>query len=89
MSAGHVVLSVSRSDGAGQRAEGHYIELSETGGVRLRPWAIRWATPDQLDAMAATAGLELEHRWSGWRGEAFDAESTEHVSVWRRSPGVG
>ena len=60
MGADHVVLSVSRHDGAEQRAEGQFVELTEDHGVRLRPWAIRYSTPAQLDAMAADAGLRLE-----------------------------
>jgi SAM-dependent methyltransferase len=79
-----VVLEVSRSDPAGQIAEGQYVELTERGGVRLRPWRIRWATPAQLDGYAGAAGLQLESRWSGWDCAPFTAESTHHVSVWRR-----
>jgi hypothetical protein len=78
------VLSVSRSDPATQTAEGHYIEMIDGGPVRLRPWRIRWATPDQLDRHAAAAGLELEARWGGWDGSPFTADSGHHVSVWRR-----
>ncbi len=36
--------------------------------------------------MARIAGLDLEHRWSGWDREPFTAESTAHVSVWLRPP---
>jgi SAM-dependent methyltransferase len=79
-----VVLELSRSDPVAQIAEGHFVELTDGGGVRLRPWRIRWATPEQLDGYARAAGLELEARWSGWDGAAFTAESAHHVSVWRR-----
>lgn len=79
-----VVLEVSRSDPTGQIAEGHYVELTETAGVRLRPWRIRWATPAQLDAYASAAGLQLESRWSDWAGAPFTPDSTHHVSVWRK-----
>jgi SAM-dependent methyltransferase len=79
-----VVLEVSRSDPAGQIAEGQYVELTDNGGVRLRPWRIRWATPAQLDVYAAAAGLQLESRWSGWDAAPFTPDSTHHVSVWRR-----
>src|SRR5690606_29272114 len=43
-----VVLSVSVDRPDEQRAEGQFIEISEAGGVRLRPWSIRWSTPEQL-----------------------------------------
>jgi len=85
LAADRVVLGVSRADHANQRAEGQFVELVDGAPVRLRPWAIRWATPDELDAMASLAGFTLEHRWSGWRNETFDADSTHHVSVWKRT----
>lgn len=34
--------------------------------------------------MARLAGLEAEHRWSGWDRTPFTAESRRHVSVWRK-----
>ena len=83
LTADRVVLGVSRADHPNQRAEGQFVELVDGTPVRLRPWAIRWATPEELDTMAAGAGLSLEHRWSGWRGESFDADSAHHVSVWK------
>ena len=52
-----VVLAVARYDAGEQAADGQFVELSDGGGVRLRPWSIRWATTEQLDAMAAAAGL--------------------------------
>jgi SAM-dependent methyltransferase len=81
ITADRVVLSVSTSDPAAQRAEGQYVDITEAGGVRLRPWSIRWATPDQLDEMAATAGFTLQHRWEDFGRTPFDTESERHVSV--------
>jgi SAM-dependent methyltransferase len=85
MGADHVVLSVSRHDGATQRAEGQFIELTEAAGVRLRPWAVHYATPAQLDAMATSAGLRLDRRTTAWGGEPFTEHSDRHVSVYVRS----
>ena len=51
--------------------------------VRLRPWAIRWTTPGQLDAMAAAAGLTLEAEWSDWEGAAFDQDSVNRIAIYR------
>lgn len=76
-----VVLSVSTSDPTAQRAEGQYVDITEAGGVRLRPWSIRWVTPAQLDEMAAAAGLHLLHRWEDFTTAPFDADSPRHVSV--------
>ncbi|MGD9704944.1 MAG: class I SAM-dependent methyltransferase [Acidimicrobiia bacterium] len=84
MAVDRVVLSVSIHDAASQRAEGHLIELTEGNGVRLRPWSIHYSTPEQLDVMAAEAGLELESRVAGWHDEPFDEASTHHVSTYRR-----
>jgi SAM-dependent methyltransferase len=84
MTAGAVVLSVSVADPFEQRAEGHFIELADGAPVRLRPWAIRYSTPAQLDAMAEAAGLTLESRNAGWHDEHFDESSSHHVSIWAR-----
>ncbi len=77
-----VVLSVSVHDAVMQSAEGQFIEFSESGGVRLRPWSIRYASPEQLDAMAATAGLHLVSRWADFAQAPFTTESAHHVSVY-------
>ncbi|MDJ0768829.1 MAG: class I SAM-dependent methyltransferase [Ilumatobacter sp.] len=79
-----VVLSASVHHPDDQTAEGQFIELTEAGGVRLRPWSVRYATPAQLDEMAAAAGLELEHRWSGFERSAFDDDASRHVSTYRK-----
>ena len=83
MTADRVVLSVSIHDPAQQLAEGQFVELTESGGVRLRPWSIRYAPPAELDAMAGAAGLRLEHRWSGFGDREFRDGDERHVSVWR------
>jgi SAM-dependent methyltransferase len=84
MAVDQVVLSVSVSRPIDQRVEGQFIQLSETGGVRLRPWSIRWSTIEQLDAMAIAAGLRLEARFGDMAGSAFTADSDQHVSIYRR-----
>jgi SAM-dependent methyltransferase len=89
MSADRVVLAVSVTDVSRQTASGQFVELVDGRPVRLRPWSIKWCTPDQLDAMAAAAGLELEHRWADWTGADFTPDSARHVSVWRRKADVG
>jgi SAM-dependent methyltransferase len=81
--ADRVVLSVSRFDRSTQVAEGQYVELTESGGVRLRPWAVRYAGVDELDRLAATAGLVPAERWETFAGETFDDHSQRHVTVYR------
>ena len=81
LTADRVVLSVTRSLPDDQQVLGQYIDITE-GGIRLRPWHIRYAHPHELDAMAADAGLALVDRWGGWHGEVFDDDSAVHVSVY-------
>jgi hypothetical protein len=84
MAVDRVVLSVSQHSPDTQQASGQFVEFTETGGVRLRPWMVRWATPEQLDAMAAAAGFSVESRWSTMDGEPFTEESAQHITVYRR-----
>ena len=78
-----VVLTVATHDDATQTAQGHYISLSESGGVRLRPWAIRYATVEQLDSMAALEGFRTAARWEDARRTEFTADSPRHLTVYR------
>jgi SAM-dependent methyltransferase len=81
LSADEVVLSVSRRDRAAQTVTGQHVHITEAG-IRLRPWHLRYATPAQLDDLAASAGLSLVSRSSGWHGEPFTDRSDAHVSVY-------
>jgi SAM-dependent methyltransferase len=87
LSADRVVLAVSRHDADEQRADGQFVELTEAGGVRLRPWSLRYAPPAELDSMAAAAGLVLSERWSSWDQTPFTSDSAHHVSLYRHSAG--
>lgn len=89
MTVDQVVLSVSEQHPSEQRASGQFIQFSESGGVRLRPWSIRWASPDQLDSMAAAAGFKVETRIGDMKGSAFKEDSAKHVTVYRTKPGNG
>jgi SAM-dependent methyltransferase len=62
--------------------QGSIVSITESG-IRLRPWTVRLATPDELDAVATEAGLVVEHRWAGWRAEPFDATCDRCVTVFR------
>jgi SAM-dependent methyltransferase len=84
-----VVLTVSRLDPATRTITGQHVQITE-GGVRLRPWVLHYAAPDQLDALAAEAGLALVERHAGWRDEPFTASSGTHVSLYEpRSASTG
>ena len=69
-------------DTVSQRLISHHLEGS-AGGIRQRSLPLRYVWPAELDLMAQIAGMELEQRWGGWRGEPFTAHSRSHVSVWR------
>lgn len=78
-----VELQATLADLGAQTISGSTISIT-SGGTTLRPWHIRWATPEQLDAMAAVAGLELAERWSGWDGVRHVPDDPRHVTVYRR-----
>jgi trans-aconitate methyltransferase len=82
LTATRVVLSVSLHRPDEQTAEGQFVEFTESGGVRLRPWAIRYCHPAELDSMAGDAGLVLQHRWTTFDDHRFDQHSDRHVSVY-------
>ncbi|MFV0309196.1 MAG: class I SAM-dependent methyltransferase [Desertimonas sp.] len=85
MTVDEVVLSVSTHHPADQRAEGHFVHLREGQPVRLRPWAVRYAPPEELDRMAARARLTLVDRWEDVNGTPFTTSSQRHVSCYRRA----
>jgi SAM-dependent methyltransferase len=53
-------------------------------GTHLRPVALRYSWPSELDLMAQQAGLRLRDRYSGWDRRSFDSSSAGHVSVFQR-----
>lgn len=83
MSVDRVVLSVSDHRPDEQRTSGQFVEFTEAGGIRLRPWSIRWASPSELDEMAAGAGLRVESRDADMAGAPFDDGADHHVTVYR------
>lgn len=89
ITADEVVLSVSRHDPATGRIIGQFVHFGATlpgasggGGVRLRPWSVRYVAPERLDEIAVAQGLRLESR----RGDGENgAPATRHVSVYSRT----
>ena len=77
-----VVLSINRHDATSQRIEGQFVQFTHEGRTRLRPWAVRYLSPEQLDAMAADAGLGLTLRLGDGSGSAFDPEGPRHISCY-------
>ncbi|MFM9083750.1 MAG: hypothetical protein ACKOQ7_07725, partial [Actinomycetota bacterium] len=58
---------------------GHFVEFTESGGVRLRPWAVWYVSPERLDEIAATQGVALVAR-NGGHGDS----ASRHVSTYSR-----
>jgi SAM-dependent methyltransferase len=83
MNADSVVLSITTHDIELQTAQGQYISFSEADGVRMRPWAIRYATVEQIDSMAKASGFRLDQRWEDAERTQFTADSPRHVTVYR------
>jgi SAM-dependent methyltransferase len=64
-----------------QRFSSQHFYLVD-GRLEAFPVELRYAWPAELDLMARLAGMELEHRWAGWKGEPFTSLSPSHVSVY-------
>ncbi|TML15945.1 MAG: methyltransferase domain-containing protein [Actinobacteria bacterium] len=78
-----VVLTAAKRTHHDHLITGSHIEIGATG-IRLRPWRLCYAAPDELDAFAAKVGLGLTTRNEGWRAEPYDVDATTHVSVYRK-----
>jgi SAM-dependent methyltransferase len=81
-----VVLTASIDSPSDQTIVGQHIELSN-GGVKLRPFHLRYISPAQLDDMAVACGFTLVSRAETWDGEPFTADSPVHVSLYRPAGG--
>jgi SAM-dependent methyltransferase len=76
-------VGVDETDFATQRLVSHHFSLID-GEWRRISMPFRSVSPAELDLMARLAGLELRERWADWDRSPFTAESTKHVSVWRK-----
>jgi len=76
-------IRLHRYDRAAQRFIRQTITF-DSQGVHLKPFATRYCWPDQIDRMAAQAGLRLAERYADWQRRPFNAASTHHISVYRR-----
>jgi len=77
-----VTFEFSRHDPVKQLVTSQAVTV-DGDGIRMRPVAIRYSWPSELDLMAAQAGLQLTERYSDWDRRPFGAGSTAHVSVYR------
>ena len=75
-------FELSRHDPVQQRLTIQTITLNEQG-MKMRPLAIRYSWPSELDLMATQVGLRLTERYADWNRRPFEPASTGHVSVYR------
>jgi hypothetical protein len=54
-------------------------------GMHLRPVAIRYSYPAELDLMAGSAGLRLAGRYASWDRRPFTSASDNHISVYQQA----
>jgi ubiquinone/menaquinone biosynthesis C-methylase UbiE len=85
MTTNEVVLSISSHNADEQRITGQFVQFVHGGQTRLRPWAVRYWTPEQLDTHASTHGLTLLSRHSDGSGTQFTSSSPRHVSRYSRN----
>lgn len=78
------IVELSRHDAVQQRVTTQVVTL-DGGGIHLRPVAIRYSWPGELDLMAGQAGLVLADRYAGWDRRPFDSASGQHISVYRQA----
>jgi SAM-dependent methyltransferase len=77
-----VTIRVHRYDRAAQTFVRQSVTIDRQG-VHLKPFAMRYAWPEQIDEMAAGAGFRLAERYADWDRQPFTAASRGHVSVYR------
>lgn len=81
---GETHLGFDTFDLATQAGTSHHYWPEENGTWRYGVHHYRYVWPAECDLMAQLAGLELEERIADWDGTSFTADSTSHVSVWRK-----
>jgi SAM-dependent methyltransferase len=78
-----LVLSAGLLDPVTSFYNGAWVVL-EPSGIKFYPVQGRNVPHQEMDLMAELAGLKLENRWGDWKGGPFTAQSTVHISVYRK-----
>jgi predicted RNA methylase len=81
---GVTLVDVSRHDRAAQRIDSEHILMRADGVTVTKFWTV-YAYSNQMDAMAADAGLRLRGRSRGWRGQRYRSEEDPFVAVYERA----
>ena len=80
MSNGDDVESHSTHFPSEQRITGKFVHDAFSASPTIRPWSVRYFTPNQLDAFAEEAGMTCIHRYADGNHTAFTSDSSRHVS---------
>jgi SAM-dependent methyltransferase len=78
------IIEASVHDKVQQRVATQIITV-DGQGMHLRPVAIRYSWPSELDLMTIQAGLQLTERYADWHRRPFTSASHGHVSVYQRT----
>jgi SAM-dependent methyltransferase len=78
-----VTIRLHQYDRVAQTFVRQTITFSD-GDVRLQPFGMHYRWPEQIDELAAAAGLRLAARYANWEREPFGPDSRSHISVYRK-----
>jgi SAM-dependent methyltransferase len=78
------ITSEVHVDKSQQLINGVFVEVVEEKAVR-REWKVRYASTQEIDAMASHAGLQLEQRWETYSKDQFSEHSRRHISVYGKA----
>ena len=79
------ITSEVHVDKSQQLIDGVFIEVVDEQTVR-REWKVRYASTQEIDAMAVHAGLQLEQRWETYSQDPFTEYSRRHISLYGKAP---
>jgi len=77
-------IGLDTVDPLNQIVVSHHFRFSEDNETTLFRSPHRYVWPSELDLMAQLTGFAIEERHADWAGTPFTADSTSHVSVYRR-----
>lgn len=78
-------LGFDTYDLVSQQGTSHHYWPSTDGSARYGCCNFRYIWPAECDLMARLAGLEFHQRFADWDRRPFTADSTSHISVWRKA----
>ncbi len=89
VSVDQVVVEYSVHHPAEQKVDSVVEVRRADGTFHMLPVPIRYLFPDQIDTLAAAAGLQPTERYQWYDESPFTHESPTHVTVYRKQGGEG